>query len=141
MHELRDKSGRPRLVIVARDSLAFWPIFSPFNLQATVWEPATFTTDPAVVPMKNPKMWDYNGPGYDLPSRDLRFYAGQLDPADPGHFTVRYELEGQPGIVDGRLNETGDDVVFQITSGPAAPPSPWSNVYPPTAILKTGGGN
>jgi hypothetical protein len=35
------------------------------------------------------------------PGLPIRFFAGQPDPNDPSHFTLRYELSGQPGIIDG----------------------------------------
>ena len=34
----------------------------------------------------------------------LRVFAGQLDPADPSHFTIRYQLNGREGFVDGWLD-------------------------------------
>jgi hypothetical protein len=43
-----------------------------------------------------------------LDPRDrFRFYAGQPDPADPGHFTIDYELDGVKGKIHGRLNNDG----------------------------------
>ena len=64
-----------------------------------------------------------------LLSEGLCFYAGRIDPGDAGHFTIKYEMEGQEGVVDGRFNERGDEVEFKIVSGPAAPPSPWSSSF------------
>jgi hypothetical protein len=38
--------------------------------------------------------------------RDVyRFYAGQPDPADPTHFTIDYELDGERSTIDGWLRE------------------------------------
>jgi hypothetical protein len=37
----------------------------------------------------------------------LRLYAGQIDPADPSHFTIGYWLDGQSGTIDGRMRDTG----------------------------------
>lgn len=35
----------------------------------------------------------------------FRFYAGQPDPDDPTHFTIRYEMDGHPGTIDGWLQQ------------------------------------
>ena len=37
----------------------------------------------------------------------LRVFAGQPDPADTSHFTIHYELDGQPGDIDGWLAGNG----------------------------------
>jgi hypothetical protein len=37
----------------------------------------------------------------------LRFFAGQGDPADPSHFTIPYDLDGRPGVIDGWLRDDG----------------------------------
>jgi hypothetical protein len=37
----------------------------------------------------------------------LRFFAGQIDPADPSHFTIGYQVDGQAGTIDGRVRDTG----------------------------------
>jgi hypothetical protein len=41
------------------------------------------------------------------PEHNVRFYAGQLDPNDPSHFTIDYELNGARNVIDGWL--TDDD--------------------------------
>jgi hypothetical protein len=33
----------------------------------------------------------------------VRIFAGQPDPNDPGHFTIRYRMWGQEDVLDGRL--------------------------------------
>ena len=40
----------------------------------------------------------------------VRMFAGQPDPADPAHFTIRYELDDQPHVIDGWLRD--DDTVL-----------------------------
>lgn len=37
----------------------------------------------------------------------LRVFAGQPDPADASHFTIPYDLDGRPGILDGWLKPDG----------------------------------
>jgi hypothetical protein len=71
-----------------------------------------------------PKVWG----GHDWIHRDtgpyVRFWAGQIDPADPSHFTIRYEqFGGGPGwdgigTIDGTLRDE-DDVDLYVRDGPA----------------------
>ena len=35
----------------------------------------------------------------------LRFFAGQPDPNDPTHFTIRYQIDGRDGVIDGWLKD------------------------------------
>lgn len=132
MHEMRDSAGHRRLVIAFRDSNSTGPLFATFGIWTVVMDPATLLSDLRPTPKRNFKGWDYSGPGWELPGRNLRFYAGQIDPNDPSHFTIRYRMDGQEGVVDGRLNAAGDDVDITVRTGPAAPPSPWSSPLPPT---------
>jgi len=46
---------------------------------------------------------------------DVRFYAGQPDPADASRFTIRYECDGVTHRVDGFLN--ADDTVTMTERG------------------------
>jgi hypothetical protein len=39
----------------------------------------------------------------------LRIYAGQPDPDDPAHFTVKYDLDGVEGILDGYEGDRTED--------------------------------
>jgi len=48
-----------------------------------------------------------------------RLYAGQLDPIDESHFTIRYELDGKSGVIDGWLMP--DDSVKLQNRGGATP--------------------
>ncbi len=41
------------------------------------------------------------------PHLDIRIYAGQPDPADPSHFTIRYEHAGQTHMIHGYLCPDG----------------------------------
>ena len=50
------------------------------------------------------------------PIRQFRFYAGQLDPADPAHFTVPCDVDGTRQIIHGRLQPNGS-LVLQPESG------------------------
>ncbi len=52
----------------------------------------------------------------------VRFYAGQPDPNDPSHFTIRYEVNDQPGTIDGWLH-FGSVVELKVRDGPATQPA------------------
>jgi len=52
------------------------------------------------------------------PHQVMRIYAGQLDPNDDAHFTIKYEINNVPGTIDGRL-EADDTVTLKILDGPA----------------------
>jgi hypothetical protein len=128
LHELRNKAGMRRLAVVQRVPSDGGPFLYPLGLQVAVFEPATFWSRG-----KNVGRPPVDLPGDTrsgiiprVPIQPLRFYAGQADPNDPAHFTIRYELAGTAGVLDGRLNETGDDLVLKIVSGPATAPSMWT---------------
>ena len=127
MHELKTSKGMRRLVIVVRSPSGYGPYDYPFDLVPVLLQPATLTTlARAVAPKRQLSIIDWLGPAGPPPSHNLRFYAGQLDPADPAHFTISYDLEDGRGIIDARLNDAGDDITITIRSGPATIPSYWS---------------
>jgi hypothetical protein len=49
-------------------------------------------------------------------------YAGQPDPDDPAHFTIRYQMWGQEDVLDGRLLDND-----RITSTPRDMPQEPTN--------------
>ena len=49
----------------------------------------------------------------------VRLFAGQPDPTDDSHFTIKYEIDDKPGTIDGWL-QADDTVKLQIRDGPAA---------------------
>jgi hypothetical protein len=120
LHERRAKNGARRLIVVQRGAMNFTPFLTPFDLMVTVFDPATFRKDLKVVPPSNAHLFVWNGPVSLVLSKDLRFYAGQADPADAARFTIRYSMEGQEGVVEGRLSDDGTEVKVEIKSGPAA---------------------
>jgi hypothetical protein len=71
-----------------------------------------------------PRLFETQGWPFDLPNHqprvppNIRIYAGQADPADPSHFTIRYQMWGQEDILDGRLD--GHD---NVTLTPRHPPT------------------
>lgn len=52
------------------------------------------------------------------PADVLRIFAGQPDANDRSRFTIRYELNGEPGTIDGQLIAEGN-VRLSVRDGPA----------------------
>ena len=50
-------------------------------------------------------------------AKTITIYAGQLDPADSSHFTVRYTMDGGPGTVEGFLRDDGS-LEISVRDGP-----------------------
>jgi len=50
----------------------------------------------------------------------VRVFNGQPDPSDASHFTIGYEVDGQPGTIDGWLTDDGI-VKLEVRDGPAKP--------------------
>ncbi len=50
--------------------------------------------------------------------RKVHIFAAQADPVDASHFSLRYDIDGQPGSIDGWLDSI-DRVTFQVRDGPA----------------------
>lgn len=63
-------------------------------------------------------MWQGGVAIHKRPAGSLRMFAGQPDPADASHFTIGYELNGQPGTVDGWV-VNGGRVNLRVRDGPA----------------------
>ena len=53
-----------------------------------------------------------------LSGSNICVYFGQADPKDASHFTIKYEIDDQPGTIDGWL-QADDTVKLQIRDGPA----------------------
>jgi hypothetical protein len=52
--------------------------------------------------------------------RTLVIYAGQADAADPTRFTIRYVLNGVPGVLRGHLEPGGRFALVRVIEGAAA---------------------
>jgi hypothetical protein len=103
LHERISPAGHRRLVCVR-----YWPqgdTFSPQFVQALNCD--TFTVTPGTwsqAPALIPKGWLYDvEQGWPRKPPLVRIFAGQPDPNDPAHFTIRYRMWGQEDVVDGRL--------------------------------------
>jgi hypothetical protein len=53
------------------------------------------------------------------PGNRLRVLGGQPDPADASHWTIPYELDGKPGVIDGWLKD--DAIVLRPRDGRMLP--------------------
>ena len=50
----------------------------------------------------------------------LRWYAGQCDPSDDSHFTINFQLDGKPGVLDGWLRND-DTIRLQLRASAPTP--------------------
>jgi hypothetical protein len=62
-----------------------------------------------------------NGANSHIVPRDpsLRYYSPYVDPQDKSRFTIRYELRGEHGVIDGKLHDD-ERVRFSFRTGPLA---------------------
>ena len=99
-------AGHRRLVCVefapGRD---FLPSFGRSNYAVAV-TPATWTTPPS-----SPVRQGYfdGAVTFESPLPSMRIYAGQPDPKDASHFTIRYQMMSRQDFIDGWLKD--DDSV------------------------------
>jgi hypothetical protein len=98
LHELSAPAGAKRIVYVG---------YSYYHLHAGRF----IVLDKAKSPKTAKAHFSASAPLFDdlfpthvLP-RDLRFYAGQIDPDDPSHFTIPFQWAAQRGRVHGWLND------------------------------------
>jgi hypothetical protein len=115
VHRLRNEQGDERLVaIIVAPSVPgrFSAAGRELGVVAAVVRPGEWNVPPR---------WDGNSDflraGFEKAKR-LRFYAARLDPENPAKFSIRYEMDGQAGTIDGRLAGNAD-VVLTIRDGPA----------------------
>jgi hypothetical protein len=103
MHERYSPSGKRYLVILYSmngedGNLMDCPV-GQIGVNVELWEPAALDVPPRLA--SDPTgffgicLLDAN-----IVQR-LRVFAGQADPNDPTHFTIRFEQDGRAGIVDG----------------------------------------
>jgi hypothetical protein len=106
MHERKSPNGTVRLVVVERTAGLSEPAYFilGFDVDGLAIEPGTITRPPHWLPFA----WDIDVLSNPGPHRDIRIYAGQVDPADASHFTIRYESGGQTNIADGTLGDDGE---------------------------------
>jgi hypothetical protein len=103
LHERISKNGARRLVVVLSDfSTDMRPLFiNEYDVVAASLNPARWNTG-ASEDQWPVKIRVTNGLA---PKARLKINAGQPDPADASHFTIRYERDGASGTVDGWLRD------------------------------------
>jgi hypothetical protein len=124
MHARKTKTGQERLVVI--NAVNPRSQHGP-HLSTLIVEPGT--------PQRSPR---HHGPdmGLDLQSlpsgMPLRFYGGQVDPADESHFTIEYDNAEGRRTVDGWLKDLASPswssswVEVQLTVRTAASTEPTS---------------
>lgn len=102
MHELRARGGSPYLVCVWGNILDQTGDDEGFGID--IYVPSGWLSD-----FKRTASGENYGSvfptGKKLNPQRLSIFAGQVDPNDPSHFTIRYQLDGKVGRVDGWLEE------------------------------------
>ncbi len=103
LHERISPAGHRRLVCVRYGPQG--DAFSAQFIQALNCD--TFTVTPGTwsqAPIYTPLGWAYDVEvGWPRRPPLVRIFAGQPDPNDPAHFTIRYRIWGQEDVLDGRL--------------------------------------
>ena len=101
MHERASPNGRKCLVTVEYRVDTYFG--SAAEYYCRVWSPDWSKTTPLLSSNVRP---------YPAVRRDqsvpLQFYAGQPDPADPTHFTIRYTMGEKQGVIHGFVKDTGN---------------------------------
>ena len=117
LHERISPSGHHRLVFVRYfpETDTFTSSFiQGYNIEQLVLTPQTLT-HPVVFAPRTYVIRVLSGVPAHPPL--VRMYGGQPDPADPSHFTVRYQMWGKEDVIDGRLDDQD-----QVTLIPRNPP-------------------
>lgn len=122
LHERRNSKGERRLVVVQERSILWSGLFavsiaSPTPKQPVAIGGAVFVPGSA---FSTPTEVGTDRPWVTVPTRSIvlpihfRWYAGQADPRDDSHFTIRGLMDGNPITVDGWLRDD-DRLEFQST--------------------------
>ena len=108
MHDMKSPKGDRFLVVVWRRHQPPADETLAASLRTDVYLPATFQKRLRCV---------FSSDGYTIKDckrgpvlsygKVLRFYAGQIDNQNPSHFTVKYALDGLPGMIDGFVDDAG----------------------------------
>jgi hypothetical protein len=103
VHELRHSDGSPRLVAIEADLQG-----AVVQLDSTVIVPGGVLSSPQL---------RFNGswlaPFSTMKFSDVHLHAGQVDPADPAHFTIAFEYANGSGTIDGWLRDD-DSVLMEL---------------------------
>jgi len=105
MHERTAPSGhRYLIVLIGEGPATTFDYAGQLCVGSYSFVPGNWSSEPARSgnngPFWSASMWQSN-----LKPERLRIYAGQADPEDASHFTVRYEFEGKMEIMDGFVDD------------------------------------
>jgi hypothetical protein len=117
LHERISPAGHRRLVCVRYgpqgDTFAA-QFVQDFNCDTFTVTPGTWSQPP----IYTPRGWDFDiESGWPRKPPLVRIFAGQPDPNDPAHFTIRYRIWGQEDVLDGRLLDN-DQVTLMFRKEP-----------------------
>ncbi len=120
MHERISPAGHRRLVLVQYNRVfaESCPEFANgSNWTAESISEATLVSDVSVLRYTYDGVYHGKSP---ITAPLVRIYAGQADPADASHFTIRYQMWGQTDVVDGWLRD--DESVELVPRNPPREP-------------------
>lgn len=111
MHERISKGGAHRLVAVSFDRIRVGSDPPWSDVEAISVEQQSLSEDANT----DIFMLQEADLGWQIPPRsNLRFYAGQCDPADASHFTIMFESDGKKRTIDGWLLDDPSAVHVRI---------------------------
>jgi hypothetical protein len=104
LHERQTPAGARELVVVAYDGKMRlpWPTPGGWTISSIALSASVKSPEVQGAPLTR---WHGTARRLDaepfVAMYSLRLYAGQPDALDPTHFTIRYDLDGRPGTIDG----------------------------------------
>jgi len=107
-----NRNGQERLVAI--DAIATFDGGSdsrPLSFSARVFTIASLFHKPSEVTRPAVNVIELGNPPLDC--RFTRIFAGQSDTSNQSHFNIRFESEGNPGIIDGYLHND-DSVTLEV---------------------------
>jgi hypothetical protein len=119
MHGRRAASGPVRLLVVTVGSTEVYPDGTHHvGCGASVFEPASWTAGSVVSRKLSPLALREHYVLLPVWGKlRLCVFAGQPDPLDASRFTIRFDLDGKEGTIEGRLGDD-DGVTFVVRNGP-----------------------
>lgn len=124
LHERTSPAGHRRIVgvdVFGYDVVAPAPTARVIRLMWGIYHPSS---RPQTARADNEWHWYIDC----RPEDRLRLFAGQPDPSDPSHFTIGYDYNGAPGVIDVHLQD--DDTLRLVpdrgTGGGPDPRGGWS---------------
>ena len=123
-HQLATPAGGARLVVVTRRVMRFeqWRNEIDFGQKfgANIFVPGSFTRRPTGQCQLSGVEGARAAPILSY-SKRTRFFEGVPNPTDPSRFTIGYDMDGVPGVIEGQLQRVNseDNVLLRVLSGPA----------------------